>query len=399
MTLTSGAAEVFGAEMVLNRPYTFSGTQQAVFSWHGCTLEVSGQAGHSYVATETPMESYLQVHGELDARRHAALLAGVDGPRVLVCGPADTGKSSLSRILANYLARSGHTGTLVDFDLEAGELLVPGAVCAVPVSKPLDIERSTEDLNPLAYWLGHAAAADHLVHLKSLITSLAHGVARRNAADGPSRAGGLIINSSGWVDGAGYELLTQQASELRCDVLIVLGDDRLHSQLLQFASTSPINPSVLKLSKSGGVITRSAQARGVAQAGRTMEYLHGIKRELYPHSITLDFAACRVFTISVVAQAQASALPIGMKLPDNQLASQQLQPKQFPSLSHSVLCVLYAESGNCDDLLRANAVGFVWVSSVDVEKQKLTLLSPSPLHTPTPVLLAGSLKWSLAEQR
>ena len=71
----TGAAEIFGAEMVLNRAYVFSGTQQAVFSWHGCNLEVSGQTGHSYVATETPMESYLQVHGELDSRRHAALVS------------------------------------------------------------------------------------------------------------------------------------------------------------------------------------------------------------------------------------------------------------------------------------------------------------------------------------
>ena len=130
-----------------------------------------------------------------------------------------------------------------------------------------------------------------------------------------------------------------------------------------------------------------------------MEYLHGIKRELYPHSITLDFANLRVFTIRVIANAPNTALPIGMKLQENQLASQQLQPKQFPSLMHSLLCVLYAASGSCDDLLRANAVGFVWVSAVDVDKQKVTLLAPSPLHTPSPTLLSGSLKWSMVESR
>ena len=98
LTLLAGSAEIFGAEMVLNRAYTFSGTQQAVFSWYGCTLEVAGQTGHSYVATETPMEQYLSVHGELDTRRHTAQATGGDGPRVLICGPADTGKSSLARI-------------------------------------------------------------------------------------------------------------------------------------------------------------------------------------------------------------------------------------------------------------------------------------------------------------
>ena len=98
-------AEVFGAEMVLGRVYSFSGTQQAIFSWSGCTLEVRGTTGHSYIASETPMASYLQVHGELDMRRHAAHAAGTDGPRVLVCGPADTGKSSLSRLLCGAKTR------------------------------------------------------------------------------------------------------------------------------------------------------------------------------------------------------------------------------------------------------------------------------------------------------
>ena len=382
--------------MALSRAYSFSGTHHAVFSWSGCTLEVQGQTGHSYIASETPMASYLQVHGELDTRRHAAHASGADGPRVLVCGPVDTGKSSLCRILANYLVRSGHMGTLVDFDLEAGDLLVPGTVCAVPLMKPLDIERGTEDLNPLAYWLGHASAAEHLVHLKSLVTSLSQDVRRRHEADLDARAGGLIISTSGWVDGAGYELLTQQATELRADVLVVIGDDRLHSQLLSFASTSNQRPSVLKLSKSGGVITRSAGSRRLAQPGRMSEYMYGAHRELYPHSIVIDFTALRVFSINVAPQAPSSALPIGMKVPDNQLASQQLPPKLYPSLMHTVLARVHAESVSlsCDDLLRANAVGFVWVSAVDLDKQKMTLLTPAPLALPSLTLIGGTLRWA-----
>ena len=393
LTLTSGAAEVFGAEMVANRVYAFSGTQQAVFSWCGCTLQMLGTTVHAYVASESPMASYLQVHGELDTRRHNAQANGLDGPRVLVCGPTDAGKSTLSRLLANYLARSGHTGTLVDFDLEAGELLVPGALCAVPIAKPLDIERGIDELRPLAYWLGHATAAEHLVHAKSLLTSLAQSVRRRHEADPSARSGGLIIDTSGWVDGAGYELLIQQASEMRADVLIVIGDDRLHSRLMSFAESSPLNPSVLKIPKSGGVITRSTQSRQIAQTARMRNYLYGVHRELYPHSITLDFSAVAVYSIDVAPQAPSSALPIGIKLPDNQLASQQLPPRLYPALAYSILAVLHTKSGKCDDLLRANVAGFVWASAVDVERQKLTLLAPSPLAMPSLTLLVGSIKW------
>ena len=76
ITLVAGAAEVFGAEMVMNRSYSFTDAQQvalpkafcsarpqrrfaqlanaprasqAVFTWRGCTLDVVGPCGHSYV--------------------------------------------------------------------------------------------------------------------------------------------------------------------------------------------------------------------------------------------------------------------------------------------------------------------------------------------------------------
>ena len=394
VTLLTGGAEVFGTEMVANRTYSFSGTQQAVYSWSGCTLEVQGQTGHSYVATETPMASFLQLHGELDQRRSAARASAAEGPRVLIAGPADTGKSSLCRILANYLTRSGHTGTLVDLDLEQGEQLVPGCIAAVPLHRPLDMEGSTEDLAPLAYWLGHTAAAEHLPHLKHLLGSLAHAVKKRHESDASARAGGLLLNTLGWVDGPGYDLLLHVAEIFRADVLIAIGDDRLHSQLMQYAASSPLKPSVVKLAKSGGVISRATATRQAAQSVRISEYFYGVHRELFPHSITLDFAAVSVYSISVFTQAPSSALPIGMRVAENQLASKQLPPALYPSLAYSLLAVLPIESSNCDDLLTTPAAGFVWVNAVDLEKQKINLLAPAPLLTSSLTLLQGSLKWT-----
>ncbi len=50
---------------------------------------------------------------------------------------------------------------------------------ALLLTRPLDIEGSTEDLAPLAYWLGHTGvAADNLVQLRQLMSSLASGVRR-----------------------------------------------------------------------------------------------------------------------------------------------------------------------------------------------------------------------------
>ena len=88
-----------------------------------------------------------------------------------------------------------------------------------------------------------------------------------------------------------------------------------------------------------------------------------------------------------------SALPIGVRLQRDQLAATPLTAAQYPSLVHSVLAVVLTDSSKCDDLLQANIAGFVFVTAVDVERQKITLLSPSPLALPSTRLLSGTVKW------
>lgn len=39
--ILDGQAEIFGTELVRNKTYTFgAGSKIAVFTWHGCTVEV-----------------------------------------------------------------------------------------------------------------------------------------------------------------------------------------------------------------------------------------------------------------------------------------------------------------------------------------------------------------------
>ena len=45
------------------------------------------------------------------------------------------------------------------------------------------------------------------------------------------QAAGLIINTMGFVEGLGYELLLHAITALRADVVLVLGQERLFNQL------------------------------------------------------------------------------------------------------------------------------------------------------------------------
>lgn len=58
LQVKSGYAELFGTELVKGKPYEFhTGAKVAVFTWHGCTVELRGRTEVSYVAKETPMVS------------------------------------------------------------------------------------------------------------------------------------------------------------------------------------------------------------------------------------------------------------------------------------------------------------------------------------------------------
>lgn len=133
LKLKSGSAELFGVELAIDSEYVFRDRKLAVFTWYGCSLEVSGAPEVAYTSDETPMNSYLNVHAQLQRRRELASAKHASGPRVLVCGPVDSGKSTLAQLLTNYALRLGEKPTLVDLDVGGGSLSVPGTIAATPL--------------------------------------------------------------------------------------------------------------------------------------------------------------------------------------------------------------------------------------------------------------------------
>jgi polyribonucleotide 5'-hydroxyl-kinase len=63
------------------------------------------------------MQSYLNVHKMVHNRREQARSSGGVGPRVILVGPTDAGKSTVCRLLVNWAVRSGFEPTLVDLDV------------------------------------------------------------------------------------------------------------------------------------------------------------------------------------------------------------------------------------------------------------------------------------------
>ena len=73
---------MFGTELAVGQSFACAGMKLAVFTWHGCRLQVAGPCAVAYVWKSTPMPTYLNTHTSLDSRRQNAAIHGSPGPRV-----------------------------------------------------------------------------------------------------------------------------------------------------------------------------------------------------------------------------------------------------------------------------------------------------------------------------
>ena len=251
--LASGTdtAELFGTELAPRRKYQVARGKAAVFSWTGCEVscaserflflfvfffplshfatrqvEVEGDC-HAYVAEETPMVSYLNVHIVLESRRAKARQDKGYGPKVLIAGGVDVGKSTLARILTSYAARVGSTPTFVDLDVGQNAITVPGMLAACHVAEPWDVEYGISKVSPLSYFFGGSAPSHNVALYRKQVDVLAAELSRHFASKPEARASGMVVNTCGWTDGEGYELLLHAIRTFKIDVVLVLDQERL----------------------------------------------------------------------------------------------------------------------------------------------------------------------------
>ena len=224
--LLSGTAELFGTEVALKQPYTFNGTKAAIYTWHGCSIEVVGDCQSEYVAEETPMSLYANLHWACENERDETSTKGAHGPRVLVLGPENAGKTSLVKILTAYATRSGRQPVVVNLDTKDGMLSIPGTLSAAAFSSVLDVEEGwgSSPTNgpsqvpvklPLVYFYGLSNPEEDATLFKPIVSRLALSVMSRLQDDPEAHHAGCIIDTPGIISQGkgGYELIHHIVSE------------------------------------------------------------------------------------------------------------------------------------------------------------------------------------------
>lgn len=352
--LKSGFAELFGTELVKNKQYEFhTGAKIAIFTYHGCVLSVVGKMDVHYIAKETPMIQYLNCHAALEDLRKVADETNGTGPNVMVVGPTDVGKSTVCKILLNYAVRQGRRPIYVDLDAGQGNISIPGTLCALLVERPAKVEDDFSQQAPLVYQFGSITPSENDAYYDLLVSKLAEVTHERLNVNQQGKSSGLIINTCGWIKGAGYKHILHAARAFEVSAIFVLDQERLYNELLR---DLPSFVQVVFLPKSGGVVERSKHVRSETRDQRIREYFYGKNSPLYPHSFDVKWSDIQICKVGAPSLPD-SCMPLGMQAKDNKTKVVSVQPSM--TLLHHLLAITYAE--NIDDVINSNVAGFVCV--------------------------------------
>ncbi|KAJ3291651.1 hypothetical protein HDU79_002162 [Rhizoclosmatium sp. JEL0117] len=414
-----GSAEVFGSEVATRAEVQLrAGSKAAVFSWTGAVVRVKGSRAAEYCAGDTPMPSYLNVHVALEnVRRDAAAFSTssnpLSGPSVMIVGPSDVGKSSIAKILANYAIKHHHPITFASLDCADPPLALPGSLTATIISRPIDIEEglsgtpSSTGIQPLVYYYGYIDPNEKLKLYQKQVSLLAATVQSKLASDPALRTAGVLIDTPSQFT-ENPALLSHAIEVWKPSVILVVGHERVYSDLArQFQGSRDV--SVLKLAKSGGVVSRDKAYRRALQSAKIREYFYGTtKFPLSPFSNIVSFNELAVRRVGDATTILASALPIGQDRKTQETKIVKVEVGDI--LLNSVLAVSHADrldaiapasvsapALTADQetalILDKNVAGFIYVSEVDDKKHKLTILTPNPGRLPKKYMVMGSLKW------
>jgi polyribonucleotide 5'-hydroxyl-kinase len=511
LTLQQGSCELFGIELAIGKPYPAGfggGLKLALFTWHGCVMDVDtnssatgggAESGNSsleisYTSDETVCNiAYVNTHAQLEALRDQAAAsvsssssssdaaAAAQGPRVLICGGKDSGKTSLAKVLTAYACKLGRTPILVDLDPADNMLSVPGTIAACPMNvNALTVESyATTGLppataSPVVLWHGTAQVPplQQLDLFQQQVDALADKINRRldysssnnNATDNGGdqqnqleRTSGIIVNTNAYlIQDEGYPLLLHTIQALNISIVLVMGHDRLYSMLnSSLKNSTTTNPArkIIKLPRSGGVVSRNANFLRQAKSRSTKRYFYGDMMEqrqdassssksgtsatysraetattpagtipqLTPFLLQIPLDQVQIYQYTSISLS-ASLLPMGaaqateavqLTLVNDSGTTQEQQDNKdnaststlsttttsiHQKLAHHLLAVChpsavaaFTASGRAADLYTSGVAGFVSVERI--VHDKIHLLTPCAGSLPSNVLLLGDVTW------
>jgi polynucleotide 5'-hydroxyl-kinase GRC3/NOL9 len=165
---------------------------------------------------------------------------------ILITGPTDSGKTSLSTYIINQAIRVGLRPAVIDADIGQGDLAPPSVIgCGIVKKQILDLRELTTqyfafvgDINPTGY--------DRLIArlVKRLLNKINSGKEDR------SEINLVVINTDGYITGSGLLGKIAIVNKVHPDIIICLGEHTSDLCMLIKARKQPENAPCLLYAKS-----------------------------------------------------------------------------------------------------------------------------------------------------
>lgn len=444
LKVTEGVGEIFGTELPNDVDIRLTGAKYAVYAPlpSGCRLQYETAANKvnvnisnedslvsEYISDESMMPQYTNIHFALEVlREEAASDPQKKGPKVLVVGNSESGKTALVKVLASYAQKMDRVPLVVNLDPKEGVFSVPGSLTATPISDILDIESiggwggSTtlgatfhNPKQPLVKSYGFYTISENLELYKYQVSQLGIAALTKMADDDSVRTGGFIIDTPplGMKD---YGVIESIASDFEVDIVFVMGNDRLTMDLKKRFNhkISKGTLNIIKVAKSGGVTELEESFLRKLQEDSITEYFNGnYKTSLSPYKMDLDVKSVVIYKPVKLLEytSQLAFLPSGdsytaedgteneEKKEENSMDKYfaQLEEPNSSNVENSIIAITHIPaSGKIlpRDLLNSSVLGYAHVSKVDDAKQRMTLLVPFPGQLPRNVLIATNIGYT-----
>ncbi|CAG0916596.1 unnamed protein product [Notodromas monacha] len=373
-----GAAELGGTPLRPNVDYPLDpDAEVTLFSWKGCVVEITGEVKRT-PETHCPQGVILKHHALLELERIKAEDAGQRGPRVMVIGGYDCGKTSVVRALLNYAVQIGRTPIFVSLDVRHGDLGVPGTLGAVVVDKVSDDKGRFGDFRkpPLMYHFGHAYIDFNKHAYNVIVGELSKNVLAAMDSCPSTKSSGLIIDTNGDTDDRRH--IQHAAMALEVSHVLVIENEQLYNDAVRYLPPF-VNicylPPILGVRKRTKRVLHDAADLLVGQYFGTVDF-HG-------NNVPADKSGPVV--IQPVDSVKICEMAEDRRSHKNNEI--RLSSKRLGELEHDLLGI--SSSASKEDAGFRNILGYVAVSKVDRSKDEIHLKTPGPKELPGKILLVS----------
>lgn len=426
ITIKTGVAEILGTELVNDKEYCFQNWNFSIFAIEDIVLNwrlnlptmalKDIDQPQNIISNDTARYVY-NLHFALEKLRNSSFA----GPKVLILGPQNVGKTSLARTLCSYAIKfKNYQPMFINLDTTQPIVSPPGCLMATPISDLIDVESpiwnqsltsgATElhGRQPILKNFGLENVHDNKELYTEMLSHLSQVVNERLNTDLLVQRSGLIVDSPNWlIQEENHDTLKMVVDNFKIDVIIIM--DTLDKQVqLQETFNKFLDPNkggvTIVIPPMCGIIPNDDIYKRSLQRIAIRDYFYGNdKTVLSPYLTNVDFEDLIVWS----PQTQFTILDNNIesdanddKIDNNNTKTQgsllkfsqvNIDPS---SLQHALVVITFSPKRSAqEEIIKSSLMGFGLITEVNEKRRKVKILLPVPGNLPNNALILTAYRY------